>query len=130
MDTVDARARLERPFVPVRAYRDAARHLVPLVTPTLVVFPATVVIAAALKAGRPPVPAGQALTAALVVLAGLALFTMPALLAVPAIVLEGRSAPAAIGRGYVLVSGHMPSSTFTLALGVYVIPGAVSQARR
>ncbi|RVX40297.1 hypothetical protein EDD27_2701 [Nonomuraea polychroma] len=35
MDIVDARARLERPLVPVRAYRDAARHLVP---PTLVVF--------------------------------------------------------------------------------------------
>ncbi|MEV0386698.1 hypothetical protein [Nonomuraea sp. NPDC050643] len=220
MEIVDALVRLRRPFVVVRAYLDAARHLVPLVAPAAVVFvplaliaasallpllsdsavvrndeleiygaeprhllvwsaavlvafvvaqavvfPATVVIAAALQAGGPPVPALRALRVALrrlpsmlplVVLAvpvfalvvaagygallvtgslapavfvfvGLALFTMPALLAVPAVVLEGRSAPAAVGRGYDLVVGHAPSSTFTLACGVYVIPGVVSQ---
>ncbi|MFG6198207.1 hypothetical protein [Nonomuraea sp. JJY05] len=221
METMDARARLRRPFVVVRAFLDAARHLVPLVAPAAVVFlplgliaasallpllsgsavvrndeleiygaeprhllvwsavvlvvftvaqavvfPATVVIAAGLQAGGPPVPARRALRAALrrlpsmlllVVLAvpvfalvvaagygallvtgslvpavfvfvGLALFTMPALLAVPAIVLEGRSALVAVGRGYDLVIGHSPSSTFTLACGVYVIPGLISQA--
>ncbi|WP_431919692.1 hypothetical protein [Nonomuraea jabiensis] len=220
METMDARARLRRPLVVVRAYLGATRHLVPLVTPAAVVFlplaliaalamlpllsgsavvrndeletywaeprhllvwsaavlvvftvaqavvfPATVVIAAGLQAGGPPVSARRALRVALrrlpsmlllVVLAvpvfalvvaagygalmgtgslvpavfvfvGLALFTMPALLAVPAIVLEGRSAPGAVGRGYDLVIGHSPSSTFTLACGVYVIPGVVSQ---
>ncbi|MBB5773523.1 hypothetical protein [Nonomuraea jabiensis] len=221
MEIVDARARLRRPFVIVRAYLGAARHLVPLVAPAAVVFlplaliaasallpllsgsavvrndelgifgaeprellvwsaavlvvftvaqavvfPATVVIAAGVQAGGQPVSARRALRMALrrlpsmlllVVLAvpvfalvvaagfgallvtgsmvpavfvfvGLALFTMPALLAVPAIVLEGRSALVAVGRGYDLVIGHSPSSTFTLACGVYVIPGAVSQA--
>lgn len=221
VETVDARARLGRPFVVGRASLDALRQLVPLVAlavvvfaplglitalallPLLsgstvvrngelesygaepgqllvsgaavlvaftvaqaVVFPATVLIAASLQAGGRPVSARGALgvslrrlpsmmllvllavlvfglvvaaayaaltvtgsaVPAVIVFVGLALFTMPALLAVPAIVLEGRSAIGAVGRGYDLVIGHEPSSVFTLACGVYVIPGVVSAA--
>ncbi|TDD07148.1 hypothetical protein E1292_14010 [Nonomuraea deserti] len=108
-----------------RALRVALRRLPSMLLLVLLAVPVYALVAAA---GFGALLVTGSLVPAVFVFAGLALFTMPALLAVPAIVLEGRSAPAAVGRGYDLVIGHGPSSAFTLACGVYVIPGAVFQA--
>jgi hypothetical protein len=57
-----------------------------------------------------------------------ALFVMPCLLAVPGVVLEGRSAMGALARAYRLTGGGARVIPFTLAFGVVIYPALVPRA--
>lgn len=107
------------------ALRAAARRLPAMAVLVLV---GVVAFTAALAAGLGILVWIGAQVTAYGVMAVLALFAMPCLLAVAPVALEGRSAKGALARAYRLTAGASGATAFTLAFGVVLFPMLAAQA--
>ncbi|MEU6721128.1 hypothetical protein ABZ897_57575 [Nonomuraea sp. NPDC046802] len=94
----------------------------------VLVLVGVVAFAAVLAAGLGILMWIGAQVTAYAVMAVLALFAMPCLLAVAPVALEGRSAKGALARAYRLAAGASGATAFTLAFGVVLFPMLASQA--
>ncbi|MEV4013951.1 hypothetical protein AB0J35_25980 [Nonomuraea angiospora] len=107
------------------ALRAAARRWRAMAVLVLV---GVVAFTAALAAGLGILVWTGAQVTAYAVMAVLALFAMPCLLAVASVALEGRSAKDALARAYRLTAGASGATAFTLAFGVVLFPMLATQA--
>jgi hypothetical protein len=106
---------------PVEALRATVGRLRTLLALLAMAVPA---YAAAVAAAGGVLLATEWEWAAYLLLVVLALVALPALLAVPGVMLHGCSALGAIGRAYRLIHWREQSSAFALAFGVVVFPAA------
>ncbi|WP_188189439.1 hypothetical protein [Nonomuraea sp. SYSU D8015] len=114
-----------RPVATSAAMRTAVRRVPAMLGLTLL---GATVFALITAAGFGMLTLTDQLLGAFLVMTPLALLAMPCLMAVPAVVLEGRSAWRAIVRAYGLLSRDFWPSVWTLAFGVVLFPAAAQHA--
>ncbi|TDD37345.1 hypothetical protein E1286_37340 [Nonomuraea terrae] len=145
METADVQARLRRPRLLRDAVRESGRHPARLATHAAMVLAAALRAAVRRSSALLPLAMAGLVTAALIAAAGLgvarlsgrlwpaivitavpALVVLPALLAVPAVVLERRTAWNALHPARLLLSENRWRGTFTLTVGAAVVPAAAA----
>ncbi|WP_433432766.1 hypothetical protein [Nonomuraea sp. CA-141351] len=114
---------LDRPVSPAAALRVAVRHW-STVLPLVGAWALGVVAGAAVALGVAELSGSPVL--ALLAMAVVVALVLPVLLAVPAAVLEGRSAWGALGRACRLLAFNGVLGTFRLIVGVVAIPALVA----